>query len=70
MLVASRGTVAVYGLAIVAAVLRIAAAFPSSFDAILLGLAAVAWVAAFAAFAAFYGPMMVRPRLVAGPPGC
>jgi uncharacterized protein involved in response to NO len=69
-LAASRGTVAVYGLAIAAAVLRIAAAFPNVFDSVLLELAAVAWVAAFAAFAAFYGPMMVRPRLVAGPPGC
>jgi uncharacterized protein involved in response to NO len=69
-LVASRGTVIVYGLAILAALLRIAAAFPNSWDAILLELAALAWIAAFAAFAALYGPMMLRPRLVAGPSGC
>jgi uncharacterized protein involved in response to NO len=67
-LAASRGTIAVYGFAIVAAVLRIAAAVPNAFGTMLLELAAVAWVSAFAAFAALYGPMMLRPCRVAESP--
>lgn len=69
-LAASRGTVVVYGLAILAAVIRVAAAFPLPMSGELLELAAVAWVLSFCGFAAIYGPMMVQPRLVAGPPGC
>jgi uncharacterized protein involved in response to NO len=60
-LVASRGTVAVYGLAALAALARIAAAFSSPFDTVLLLVAAAAWIGAFAGFVAIYGPMMVRP---------
>jgi uncharacterized protein involved in response to NO len=68
-LAASRGTVAVYGLAIVAALARIAAAFPSAFDNLLLYGAAAAWVAAFAGFAAIYGPMMLSAKRE-GSTGC
>jgi uncharacterized protein involved in response to NO len=69
-LAASPGTVLVYSLAIVAALIRIAAALPTPHAGELLEIAALAWVLAFCGFAAIYGPMMVRPRLVAGPPGC
>jgi uncharacterized protein involved in response to NO len=69
-LLASRGTVAVYSLALLAAAARIGAALPSPVDMALLEVAAIAWIAAFAGFAFLYGPMMLRPRLGAGPPGC
>jgi uncharacterized protein involved in response to NO len=69
-LAASPGTIAVYLLAVVAALARIAAAFPSAIDIALLHVAAIAWIAAFAGFAAVYGPMMLQPRLDDGPPGC
>ena len=67
---ASIGTVIVYLLAIMAALARIGAAFPSSVDTILLEVAALAWIGAFAGFAVVYGPMMLGSRLDAGPPGC
>jgi len=67
---ASPGTVVVYVLAVVAAVARIAAAFPSSIEAALLHIAALAWIASFTAFTALYGPMMLRRQPDAGPPGC
>lgn len=69
-LAASPGTVAVYLLAVIAALARIGAGFPSGIDQELLYVAAIAWVGAFAGFAAVYGPMMLAPRLGAGPPGC
>jgi uncharacterized protein involved in response to NO len=69
-LVASRATVIVYLLVLVAAAARIGAAFPSAMDVTLLYVAAIAWIGAFAGFAAVYGPMMLGPRLHAGPPGC
>ena len=67
---ASTGTIVVYLLAITAALARIGAAFPSDVDIILLNVAAIAWIGAFSGFAAVYGPMMLGPRLDAGPPGC
>ena len=69
-LVASRATVIVYLLVLVAAAARIGAAFPSAMDVTLLYVAAIAWIGAFAGFAAVYGPMMLAPRLHADPPGC
>lgn len=69
-LAASRGTVLVYGLALLAALARIAASFPSTLDTALLQLAAVAWTAAFVGFAAIYGPMMVRTTTPPGSPRC
>ncbi len=68
-LVASRGTAAVYGLAIAAAVTRLAAVFAPSLDTALLQVAGVAWIAAFIGFVAIYGPMLVRPALNAGSRG-
>jgi uncharacterized protein involved in response to NO len=69
-LAASRATVVVYVLVLIAALARIAAAFPSPLDSALLQLAAIAWAAAFAGFAAIYGPMMVRTTPRAGLPRC
>ncbi len=69
-LVASPGTVMVYGLVTFAAVARVAAAIPSAADVVLLYVAGCAWVVAFAGFAAIYGPMLWRPKGNAGPPGC
>jgi uncharacterized protein involved in response to NO len=69
-LAASPGTVAVYVLALTAAVARVAAAFPSDADVALLYVAAIAWVGAFAGFAIVYGPMVLGPRPEAGPAGC
>jgi uncharacterized protein involved in response to NO len=69
-LAASHGTIAVYLLAVTAALARIAAAFPSGIEMALLHVAAIAWIAAFAGFAAVYGPMMLQPGLDDGPPGC
>jgi len=62
-LAASRGTIVVYQLAILAALARLGAILPSSVDILLLELAAAAWIAAFAGFVAIYGPMMLRPPL-------
>jgi uncharacterized protein involved in response to NO len=62
-LAASRGTIVVYQLAILAALARLGAILPSAFDTLLLEFAAAAWIAAFAGFVAIYGPMMLRPPL-------
>ena len=69
-LVATPATVVVYGLVVFAALARIGAAIPSSADIVLLHVAACAWAAAFVGFAAIYGPMLLRPKVTAGPPGC
>lgn len=69
-LAASTGTKIVYGLAALAALARIAAAIPSPADIVLLHVAACAWAAAFVGFVAIYGPMLLRPKVTAGPPGC
>ena len=59
---ADGATMAVFGLATLAGVLRVAAAWPGSWTMVLLEAAAAAWVAAFALFVAHYRPMLVRPR--------
>ena len=69
-LVASRGTVLVYGLALAAAIARIGAAVAPSLTVELLVFAAIAWSAAFAGFAVLYGPMMVRMQPKPGLPRC
>jgi uncharacterized protein involved in response to NO len=57
---ASWATQAVYALALLAALLRIAAAFEGGTE--LLYLSAAAWIAAFAGFVLMYGPMLIaRP---------
>ena len=57
-LVASAGTQIIYALALLAAALRIVAAFHP--NVVLLHLAALAWVAAFGGFAATFGPLLVH----------
>jgi uncharacterized protein involved in response to NO len=59
---ADGATMAVFGLATLAGVLRVAAAWPGLWTIVLLEAAAGAWVAACALFGAHYGPMLVRPR--------
>lgn len=64
-LVASAMTQAIYGCALCAAILRIAAAFTG--DMVLMHIAAIAWVLAFAGFAGVYGPRLVlRPPVWSG----
>jgi uncharacterized protein involved in response to NO len=59
-LVASMPTQVIYLCAVLAALVRIWAAFEPSYT--LLHIAALAWVAAFAGFAAIYGPLLLgRP---------
>lgn len=57
-LYASAGTQAIYALAFIAAVLRIAGAL--SGDALLVDLAAGAWISAFVGFVTAYGPLLVK----------
>lgn len=63
-LVASRMTVAAYGLVTLAAVLRVAAgALVGPHYATLVGAAGVAWILGFAAFLFAYGPLLwIRGR--------
>ena len=57
-LAASGGTQAIYALALVAVLARLAAAFePSS---LLLHVAAFAWIGAFGGFVIVFGPLLVR----------
>jgi uncharacterized protein involved in response to NO len=59
-LVASTGTQIIYACALVAALLRLAAAFNA--DTLLLQLSALAWVGAFGGYVALYGPFLIgRP---------
>lgn len=60
-LVASHPIQLIYGLALVAALARIGAAFGSVSTA-LLTVSATAWVAAFAGFVVVYAPLLLRPR--------
>ncbi|HVC59874.1 MAG TPA: NnrS family protein [Acetobacteraceae bacterium] len=60
---ADGATVAIYALVTAAALLRIAAAWPSAPAMDLLEAAAAAWVAAFALFVAHYGPMLLGESL-------
>ncbi len=69
-LAASPGTIVVYLLIVTAALVRIGAAAFSDVDMVLLYVAAITWIGAFSGFALLYGPMMLRSRLQAGPPGC
>lgn len=59
-LAASRGTQAIYALAAIGAVLRVAAAIAGS--RMLLDLGGLFWIAAFAGFAVLFGPLLIgRP---------
>jgi len=58
-------TQAIYVAVLLAAFLRIAAAFASGVAALLLEAAGAAWIAAFWFFAVGYGPRLLRPRKAA-----
>jgi uncharacterized protein involved in response to NO len=60
---AGPGTLAIYALVTLAAVLRVAAPLAGAQVALVTSLAGLAWTAAFALFALLYGPLLVRPRL-------
>ena len=57
---AGNGTLAVYVLVLLSAVLRLAAPFLDGGHALALDLAGGAWIAAFALFVVLYGPLYVR----------
>lgn len=59
-LTAPPSTVAIYGLAFAAAILRIAAALAGPASLSLMGLAGLAWVGAFFLFAVEYGPALLK----------
>jgi uncharacterized protein involved in response to NO len=61
-LTASRGTVAIYVLVTIAALLRLLAPLGGSEYLALLGLAGLAWSGAFGLFVVLYGPALMRPR--------
>ena len=56
-------TTLIYLLVVLAAAVRIAAAFTPGAYLLLIELSATLWVAAFAGFVARYGPMLVTPRV-------
>jgi uncharacterized protein involved in response to NO len=58
-------THAIYAAVLLAAFLRITAAFASGVAALLLEAAGAAWIAAFWLFAVGYGPLLSRPRKAA-----
>jgi len=62
-LAAGRGTVAIYMLVTIAALLRLHAPLAGSRYLLLLALAGAAWSAAFGLFALLYAPALARPRL-------
>ena len=59
---ADRVTVLIYGLAILAAITRIAAAFGGTSTMPLIIISACLWISAFAGFVLAYGPMLILPR--------
>ncbi len=64
-LVAPPGTVALYGLVVVATALRFMAAVAPATGGVTLPAAGLAWAAAFALFLLLYGPMLLGPRVPA-----
>ncbi len=65
-LAAGPGTVAIYALVTLAALLRVLAPFAGVHYALALWLAGAAWSAAFGLFAILYGRVLARPRLPEG----
>jgi len=61
-LTAGRGTVAIYALVTLAALLRLLAPFGAGDYLVLLCLAGLAWSGAFGLFVVLYGPALMRPR--------
>lgn len=66
-LAADVGTQAIYAAVVIAAALRIAAAFVPGAAVVLLHAAGAAWIAAFWMFAIEYGPLLSRARRTARP---
>ena len=59
---ASFPTQCIYACVLIAAIARICAALEPGWNALLLLVAAFAWVAAFAGFAVLYGPILTQAR--------
>jgi uncharacterized protein involved in response to NO len=59
-------TQAIYASIVLAALVRVCAAFEPERAAILLSVAGVAWALAFFLFAIGYGPLLARPRVTTG----
>jgi uncharacterized protein involved in response to NO len=55
-------TQTIYAAVLVAALLRVVAAFETGSEAVLLEAAGAAWITAFWLFAVGYGPLLSRPR--------
>jgi uncharacterized protein involved in response to NO len=66
-LAAGRGTVAIYTLVTLAALLRLVAPLAASHYLLLLALAGAAWSSAFGLFALLYAPTLARPRAASQP---
>lgn len=64
LLSANRATQFIYGSIVVAALLRIGAAFATAQSSALLHVSALAWILAFAVFATTYGPMLLQRKVV------
>lgn len=64
-LTASAATQAIYAAIVVAALARIAAPVLGGWSMAVLEIAAAAWTLAFAGFVLIYGPMLIKPKLVA-----
>ena len=62
-LVAGRGTITIYVLITIAAVLRLVAPISSEYYVLLLALAGAAWSVAFGLFVLFYAPALAQPRV-------
>jgi uncharacterized protein involved in response to NO len=58
---------AVYAIAAIAALARIAAALSTEIDVALLHVAALSWALAFLGFSALYGPLLCRAKRPAKP---
>jgi len=63
---ANAGTSMLYVLIVLAALLRVGAAFAPAYPS-LLEASAICWAVAFLGFAALFGGMLVTPRLGARP---
>ena len=61
-LVAGAGTIAIYALVTLAALLRVSAPFTGGYMALLTSLAGIAWIGAFGLFALLYGPILLNRK--------
>lgn len=61
--VADKATTTIYALILLAALIRVCAAFHMAWQPALLGVSAALWTLAFAGFALVYGPLLLRRSL-------